>query len=58
MVTNYRGMYVLKQSMQWPVWPREIVIKASGMIDRKNNGCLVVLKSVDEGQKYFDVPCP
>ena len=44
--------------MQWPVWPREIVIKASGMIDRKNNGCLIVLKSIDEGQKFFNVPSP
>ena len=44
--------------MQWPVWPREIIFKGSGMYDRKNKGCLLVVKSADDDSTYFDMKVP
>lgn len=57
-VTNYRGMYVCKQTMPWPMWPREMIFSCTGMFDRENVACLSVLKSIQEGGMYFGVPTP
>lgn len=58
-VTPNRGLYKCKQSMPWPMWPRDLTFTASGMLDHKNVGILTVIKSTDEkGGDYFGVPIP
>eukprot|EP00347_Sterkiella_histriomuscorum_P011191 403373399 len=57
-VTEYRGMHICKQNMQWPMWPRDMIFQVSGMYDRKNLACLSVLKSLDEGETFFNIPAP
>lgn len=44
--------------MPWPLWPRDMVFKATGMFDPKNNSTLCVLKSIAEGDMFFGVPAP
>ena len=57
-VTPSRGMYTCKQTMPWPLWPRDMTFGACGMIDKKNLGVLTVIKSVQEGEDYFGVKVP
>ena len=60
-VTPIRGLYKCKQSMPWPMWPRDLTFTASGLLDRKNVGILTVMKSTPEDTKsgeYFGVPFP
>lgn len=57
-VTNYRGLFACKQTMPWPVWPRDMIFKGTGMFDRKNKACLLVVKSIDEDVPFFGVPAP
>ena len=40
--------------MPWPLWPREMVFKATGIFDRVNKATLTVMKSVDAGKFWFD----
>ena len=44
--------------MQWPIWPRDMIFKATGMYDRKNLAILTVLKSLPEDELFFNVPAP
>jgi len=44
--------------MPWPVWPRDMIFKGTGMFDRKTKSCLLVVKSIDEDVPYFGVPAP
>jgi hypothetical protein len=58
-VTTFRGLYNCKQTMPWPIWPRDMTFYATGMIDRQHaGGVLSVIKSAPEGSQYFqrDVP--
>lgn len=57
-VTEYRGMYTCKQGLQWPMWPRDMIFKATGMYDKKNTAVLTVIKSIEENETYFNVPSP
>jgi hypothetical protein len=60
-VTPIRGLYKCKQSMPWPMWPRDLTFTASGLLDRKNVGVLTVMKSTPEDTNsgtYFGVPFP
>jgi hypothetical protein len=57
-ITPIRGLYSVKQSMPWPIWPRDMIFQACGMFDRKNKGVLSVCKSAPEGGKYFECPVP
>ena len=58
-VTPTRGLYKCKQSMPWPMWPRDLTFTASGLLDRKNVGILTVMKSTEEnGGDYFGIPIP
>jgi hypothetical protein len=47
-VTPIRGLYNCRQSMPWPIWPRQMTMEASGMFDKKNIGILSVIKSTAE----------
>lgn len=58
-VTPTRGLYKCKQSMPWPMWPRDLTFTASGLLDRENVGILTVMKSTDEkGGVFFGFPIP
>ena len=57
-VSNYKGLYRCQQTMPWPLWPRDMVFKVTGMFDEKTNSCICVLKSEKEGQMFFGVPAP
>lgn len=58
-ITPTRGLYKCKQSMPWPMWPRDLTFTASGLLDHKNVGILTVMRSTDEqGGEYFGIPIP
>lgn len=44
--------------MPWPIWARDMIFSATGMLDRKNVACLTVMKSIQEDIPYFGVPAP
>lgn len=44
-VTPIRGLYSAKQSMPWPMWPRDMTFRASGMFDKKSIGALCVMST-------------
>lgn len=57
-VTNYRGLYSCKQTMPWPIWPRDFIFYATGIFDKPNKTALVVLKSTEDGQTFFGDTAP
>jgi len=57
-VTETRGLYMCKQDMPWPLWPRDMVMTATGMFDKENLGCLCVIKSPPEGSTFFGSEIP
>ena len=58
-ITPGRGLYQCKQSMPWPVWPRDMTFTATGMFDhQRGGGVLSCIKSVDVGSKYFGANVP
>ncbi|CDW91698.1 UNKNOWN [Stylonychia lemnae] len=57
-VTDYRGLYFVQAAMPWPVWPRELVFKATGMLDKKNKGILIVAHSAQNDSDFFDYSVP
>jgi hypothetical protein len=59
-ITNSRGLYSCKQSMPWPMWPRDMTFNVSGLVDKKNKAILTVMKSApeDPDSKYFGFPVP
>jgi len=44
--------------MVWPVWPREMVFKGTGIYDKKNKAVLLFVKSVEENSQYFGENVP
>jgi hypothetical protein len=57
-ITPIRGLYTCRQSMPWPLWPRDMTFKASGLYDKKNIGILSMCKSTEEGSDFFGVKVP
>ena len=57
-LTPYRGLYSCKQTMPWPLWPREMVFSATGMFDVESQSCLTVMKTVHEGSTFFGTDVP
>src|SRR4051812_22618071 len=44
--------------MPWPLWPREMIFKATGIFDKINKGCLTVMKSIDTGKVFYGHEVP
>lgn len=40
------------------MWPREMIFSTTGMFDKKHNAALSIIRSIDEGQLYFNEPAP
>jgi hypothetical protein len=59
-ITSSRGLYSCKQSMPWPMWPRDMTFHVSGLVDKKNKAILTVMKSTSEDPeaKYFGFQIP
>ena len=52
-VTNYRGLYEFKESMPWPIWPRQLLCEATGVFEEENLAVLTVLRSVPLQEEIF-----
>lgn len=48
-MTDNRGVYSIKQTMPWPIDPREMKITGTGLCDKNNKAFLFVMKSVETG---------
>jgi len=44
--------------MPWPMWPREMIFKSTGIFDRANKACLSVCKTVSSGKQWFGYEVP
>ncbi len=44
--------------MPWPLWPRDMLFKATGIFDPANKACLTCMSSVDTGSMWFGQEVP